>query len=142
MKDEMVALQANHTWDLVPHTPNMHVIGSRWVFKTKLKGDGQIERLKTGLVAQGYNQVQGLDFLETFSQVTGWAVQIHADLLQDTAHFLVQIVYPGAVRNNQLLLAHPVKLNTGPSPELLLKLNGLPSFYKISASTSPKLQFY
>ena len=54
MLDELVALHQNETWQLVPRTSNMHVIGSKWVFKTKLKPDGSLDRLKACLVAKGY----------------------------------------------------------------------------------------
>uniref|UniRef100_A0A2N9HZL1 Integrase catalytic domain-containing protein n=1 Tax=Fagus sylvatica TaxID=28930 RepID=A0A2N9HZL1_FAGSY len=69
MRDELTALDQNHTWDLIPRHPGMNIVGSRWVFKTKLKSDGSIERFKARLVAKGYNQLAGLDFLETFSLV-------------------------------------------------------------------------
>lgn len=35
----------------------------------KLKSDGSIERLKAHLVAKGYNQIDGTDFVEIFSPV-------------------------------------------------------------------------
>jgi hypothetical protein len=38
----------------------MHVIGSKWVFKTKLKPDGKLDRLKARLVAKGYHQIDVL----------------------------------------------------------------------------------
>jgi hypothetical protein len=51
MRDELSALKQNHTWELVPRKDDMNVVGSRWVFKTKLKSDGSIERFKARLVA-------------------------------------------------------------------------------------------
>lgn len=69
MDKELAALHKNDTWTLVPSTPNMHVIGSKWVFKSKLKPDGSLDRLKVCLVAKGYHQIDGVDYTETFSPV-------------------------------------------------------------------------
>uniref|UniRef100_A0A2N9FEC2 Reverse transcriptase Ty1/copia-type domain-containing protein n=1 Tax=Fagus sylvatica TaxID=28930 RepID=A0A2N9FEC2_FAGSY len=51
MCDELVALQQNNTWVLVPRQTDMNIVG-RWVFKTKLKSDGSIERFKARLVSK------------------------------------------------------------------------------------------
>lgn len=59
---EFEALQKNHTWSLVPYTPNMHIVGSKWIFKIKYKPNGEVDRHKAMLVAQGYSQAPGLDF--------------------------------------------------------------------------------
>uniref|UniRef100_A0A2N9F269 Reverse transcriptase Ty1/copia-type domain-containing protein n=1 Tax=Fagus sylvatica TaxID=28930 RepID=A0A2N9F269_FAGSY len=68
----LVALKVTESTEpksLVPRKDDMNVVGSRWVFKTKLKSDGSIERFKARLVAQGYTQSLGVDFFETFSPV-------------------------------------------------------------------------
>jgi hypothetical protein len=45
------------------------VIGTKWVFRNKQDQDGIVVRNKAILVAQGYTQVEGLDFGETYAPV-------------------------------------------------------------------------
>ena len=67
MQQEYDALLKNMTWDLVSLPPNRQSIGCKWVFKENV--DGSINRFKARLVAQGFHQVHGFDFHETFSHV-------------------------------------------------------------------------
>ena len=45
------------------------MIGTKWVFRNKQDQDGIVVRNKARLVAQGYTQVEGLDFGETYASV-------------------------------------------------------------------------
>jgi hypothetical protein len=54
---------------LVERPKNHNVIGTKWVFRNKENEDGIVVKNKSRLVAQGYIQVEGLDFDETFAPV-------------------------------------------------------------------------
>ncbi|CAA7026580.1 unnamed protein product [Microthlaspi erraticum] len=52
----------------VPLPDGVNVVGTKWIFKNKTD-DAGIVRNKSRLVAQGYSQVEGVDFDETFAPV-------------------------------------------------------------------------
>jgi hypothetical protein len=47
----------------------MNIIGTKWVFRNKQDENGMVTRNKARLVAQGFTQVEGLDFEETYAPV-------------------------------------------------------------------------
>ena len=53
MNKEIEALQDNGTWELTDLPLGKKVIGSKWVYKVKLKSDGTVERLKGRFVIHG-----------------------------------------------------------------------------------------
>ncbi|KAK2382297.1 putative mitochondrial protein [Trifolium repens] len=69
MQEELNQFKRNEVWNLVPPPPNHQVIGTRWVFRNKLDENGVIVRNKARLVAQGYNQEEGIDYEETYAPV-------------------------------------------------------------------------
>ena len=66
-REELKSLYEMKVWEIVPRTPEMNVLGCRFVYKTKRKPDRSIERWKCRLVAQGFKQQEGIDYNETFA---------------------------------------------------------------------------
>ncbi|GKD36311.1 copia protein [Tanacetum coccineum] len=48
---------------------DMTIIGTRWVYRNKLDENDVVTRNKARLVAQGYNQQEGIDYDETYAPV-------------------------------------------------------------------------
>ena len=65
--EEMASIYQHNIGTLVKREKNMNVLGSRFVYKSKRKPDGTIYRWKARLVCQGFKQIEGIDFHETFS---------------------------------------------------------------------------
>jgi hypothetical protein len=60
-------LSHNEVWEFLERPKNHNIIGTKWVFQNKHNEDGLVVRNKARLVAQGYTQVEGLDFGDTFA---------------------------------------------------------------------------
>ena len=69
MHQELHQFVRNDVWELVPRPKDTHVIGTKWIFKNKTNEDSEIVLNKSRLVAQGYMQVEGIDFDESFAPV-------------------------------------------------------------------------
>lgn len=60
----------NNMWYLVPTPNDCNIICTNWIFKNKTDDQGTMTRYNIRLVAQGYTQVEDVDFEETFTPVT------------------------------------------------------------------------
>ena len=69
MQEKLNQFERNEVWELVPRPNNQSVIGIKWVYRNKMDENGIIIRNKARLVAQGYNQQEGIDYEETFTLV-------------------------------------------------------------------------
>ncbi|GJS33100.1 reverse transcriptase domain-containing protein [Tanacetum coccineum] len=69
MQEELNQFIANDVWELVPQPRNMEIIETKWVFRNKLDENSIVSRNKASLVAQGYNQQEGIDYDETYAPV-------------------------------------------------------------------------
>ncbi|MCO5613209.1 hypothetical protein L7F22_067485 [Adiantum nelumboides] len=69
MDSKYQSLMANGTWQLVPALPNRKLVTCKWLLRKKFHADGSVSRYKARLVAQGFTQIPGMDYSETFSPV-------------------------------------------------------------------------
>ncbi|GJW83645.1 retrovirus-related pol polyprotein from transposon TNT 1-94 [Tanacetum coccineum] len=69
MQEELNQFITNDVWELVPNPMDMTIIGTKWVYRNKLDENGVVTRNKARLVAQGYNQQEGIDYDETYAPV-------------------------------------------------------------------------
>jgi hypothetical protein len=70
MYEELENFERNQVWTLIESPRDVNVIETKWVFKNKQGEDGEVVRNKAHLVAQGFSQVEGLEFVKTFAPVT------------------------------------------------------------------------
>src|SRR3954462_2633829 len=69
MIGELHHFERNKVWSLVkrPDPTKHNIIGTKWIFRNKKDEDGIVVRNKARLVAQGYTQIEGIDFGETYA---------------------------------------------------------------------------
>ena len=70
---ELASLKKHQTWKELGKNDgpenSENVVGSKWVFDLKTNKKGEILRYKARLVAQGFTQVEGIDYKETYAPV-------------------------------------------------------------------------
>ncbi|KAI4357505.1 hypothetical protein L6164_001448 [Bauhinia variegata] len=69
MDEEIYAIEKNDTWELTDLPTDKEPIGVKWVYKTKYKPNGEIERFNSRLVTKGYKQKPSIDYFEVFAPV-------------------------------------------------------------------------
>ncbi|OWZ02712.1 Integrase, catalytic core protein [Phytophthora megakarya] len=69
MKEELRAILENDTWEVVDISKAGTLISRKWVFKVTFDSRRELERFKARIVAHGFSQKFGIDFIETFAPV-------------------------------------------------------------------------
>src|SRR6266850_190177 len=67
--DEKCSFNMMGIYEVVPRPKGRKVIGSKWVFCIKRGPDGTIQKYKARIVMQGFTQVEGIDYDETFAPI-------------------------------------------------------------------------
>jgi hypothetical protein len=79
IEEELATLREAETWELVDIPEGVNVVGSKWVFQAKKNAAGSVVRYKACLVAQGFSQVPGVDYFDTYAPVA-WLASIQTVL--------------------------------------------------------------
>ena len=69
IEEELAMLKATGTWKLEEAPPGANIIGSKLVFKAKKDTAGNVICYKARLVAQGFSQIGGIDYDDTYAPV-------------------------------------------------------------------------
>jgi hypothetical protein len=106
----------------------VNVIRTKWVFKNKQGKDGEVVRNKSRLVAQGYSQVEVLDFGETFSPIAYLeAIRILLAFAASKGFKLYQMDMKSAFLNGviqeEVYVKHPLGFESLKYPDRVYKLS-------------------
>ncbi|XP_070047113.1 uncharacterized protein [Nicotiana tomentosiformis] len=82
MRKEFEALEANHTWFVVPLLVGKKAIGSKWEYKIKFKADGSVESL--------FTKRSGFGTLELFLEIE--VTSTSASLLLNQRKFILDLL--------------------------------------------------
>jgi hypothetical protein len=69
---EIETLESMDAWEVVDREEAPNVIDSIWAFKLKRYPDGMVKKFKARFCARGDQQLEGIDFFETYAPVVQW----------------------------------------------------------------------
>ena len=73
MVEKYDSIFRNNSWEIVPRPEGKLVVGLRWIYKVKQAADRSVEKYNARFVAQGFSQIKGIDYEETFAPVAWYS---------------------------------------------------------------------
>ncbi|TYK00141.1 gag-pol polyprotein [Cucumis melo var. makuwa] len=128
MQEELLQFRRNIIWTLVSKLEGVNVIGTKWIFKNKIDEIGCVTKNKARLVAQGYTQVEGVDFDETFAPVARLEVirlLLGISCIQKFKLYQMDLksVFLNGYLNEEVYVAQPKGFVDSEHPKHVYKLN-------------------
>ncbi|XP_056177389.1 uncharacterized mitochondrial protein AtMg00820-like [Syzygium oleosum] len=103
MDAEIKAIEKNGSWELTDPPKGQKTIGVKWVYKTKMNKNGEIEKYKARLVAKGYKQEFGVDYKEVFAPVARLdTIRLAIALAAQNSWFIYQLDVKSAFLHGDL----------------------------------------
>jgi hypothetical protein len=128
MQEELNNFTRNEVWSLVER-PKKNMIGTKWVFRNKQDEHGVVTWNEARLVAQGFTQIEGIDFGET---------GLWAEAASVACHLINR--YPNSVIDFKIL----EEISTGkPLDYFNLRIFGCPTYAHVNnGKLVPRAQKY
>ncbi|MBW0538985.1 hypothetical protein O181_078700 [Austropuccinia psidii MF-1] len=121
---ELLNMERLGVWRIEDRKTNDHLITTAWVFKVKRAHNDEVIENKARLCAQGFHQIEGLDYLSTFSptgRISSMGVLIsHAAAHGFQFHQMdVKRAFLNAPLDKDLTLKIPDGINEDPNTKVL-----------------------
>lgn len=126
MKEEIKSLNSLNSWEKTTLPESRKAIGCKWVFKIKTDENGNVERYKARLVAQGFSQKYGIDYDQIFSPVgrpeTFRLILVVAGVKKFMLkQFDIQTAFLNGNLKEEIYMKQPEGFNSGPDVYRLRK---------------------
>jgi hypothetical protein len=114
-ENEKRAFENLSVYEIVPRPNDRKVIGSKWVFRIKCRPDGTIQKYKARVVAQGFTQIEGIDYNETFTPVAKLAslraiLAIAAERDLELHQMDIKSAYLNGSLSNEIFMSPPPRI--------------------------------
>ena len=125
-EEEKRSFEIMGVYDVVPRPEHRKILGSKWVLRVKRGPDGAIQKYKARVVAQGFTQIEGVDYDETFAPVAKLAslraiLAIATELNWEIHQMDVKAAYLNGILDEEIYMSPPPGFDI---PEgMVLKLN-------------------
>ena len=97
MNEEIQYFWRTETWRLVPITPAMNLLASKWAFKRETDQEGLITHFRARLVAKGFLQSEGVDYGDIWNDKyipTWWGNELLCGILKKLGEPALTNIYP------------------------------------------------
>ena len=118
--------QELRTWEITELPPGRTAIGCRWVYAIKTKPDGEFEKAKARIVAQGFTQRPGMDYYDITSPVVKFDSLRILLAIANTLNWEIEMMdikggYLHSMLEEEIYMHQPDRFNDGSGRVLKLR---------------------
>jgi hypothetical protein len=112
MMEEYHSIMKNDVWEVILRLEGKLVLTSKWIYKIKHASYHNIKMYIVGFVARGFSQKEGVDYEETFTQVSRYTsirtIISHASFMGWKSHQMdVKTVFCNGVIEEEVYIEKP-----------------------------------